>query len=174
GLHDGQTQLGSGRPGDFHLDDGVDLTRIVHDADPLRVGSDFLQQLQLGPDGSQIGGARDVGAGTLDALHQLRGDGIGHRGDENGDVLNDVRGRLGRWGSDGQNQVHAVRLELAGDGLGRCQVTLSALDVVNDVDAFRVAELAQTVDEALPSLVQGRMLDDLGNAHLDGGRLHTG
>ena len=109
--------------------------------------------------------------GPLDALHQVRSDGIGHRGDENGNVLDDMRGGLGRRGRDGQDQIDAVGLKLAGDGLRRRQVALRALNVVRDVGAFGVAQLAQTIDEPLPGLVQRGMLHDLGDAHLDGGRL---
>ena len=113
--------------------------------------------------------------GPLDAFHQLRRDGIGHGGDQDGNILDHVRGRLGRGRRDGQDQVHPVRLKLSGDGLRGRQVPLGALNVVDDVDAFRVAQLSHAINKPLPGLVERGMLDDLGDPHFDRRRMgHEG
>ncbi len=103
--------------------------------------------------------------GPLDAVHQLRGYRVGDRGNQNRDIANDLRRRLGRGRGDGQHQIHPVRGKLLRDGQRGPGVPLGAVNVVHHVSAFSVAQLGQAIDKSLPGRVQRRVLHDLRDPH---------
>ena len=126
------------------------------------MGLQLPDQLQLAGHRQHVGGAGDV-AGVQVGAH-----GVGDGGKDHGDVFvlgGGVAGH-GGGGGDAHHQVHALGGEgladLGGDGV----VEPGVLVVDLKIGALHQARLLQTLEEALPAVVQGAVLAVLGNADL--------
>ena len=146
--------------------DGVGLAGGVDDADGVGVRLQGPDQLQLAGHRQGVGGAGDV-AGVQMGAHR-----VGDGGEDHGDVLvlRGVEAGHGRVGGDAHHQVHVLGGEHLADLGGLVVVEVGVLIVHLKVGALHQAGLLQTLEEALPAVVQGAVLAVLADADqvLDG------
>ena len=123
-----------------------------------------MEQVDLVGHRGEVGGAGDVPAGLVVALHQTARGEVGDGRAHDGDLRGGRGGRLGCGGGDGEDQIHAVAHELARDGLAGGLVVLGVLLVGLIAQAGGVERL----DETLVGGIERGVLGELQDADLVG------
>ena len=145
------------------LDDGIDFTRIVQNADCLAIGLNLPNKRHLFLQRPAIVRTRHVSVRRRFLSHQLRIFKIGNRRAHDGNILRRIGHRLRRRCGNRGNQVVFPGNETIGN---RLQIGLIALRILLiDLDLVQKAAAFQGIKKALVRFIKGRMLHDLHNPY---------
>ena len=146
------------------------LTLVIQQGDVLGVGGGGEDQVQDGVGVQIVGGAGDVGAGSLQALHQAGADGVGHGGKDHGDV-GALGGGLhghGHGGGYADHQVHLVGDEVGNDLVQHGGIGVAVIIADLKGDALLLADGSQLGFDVVHDLIQGCVIHIVADANLVG------
>ena len=146
------------------------LSLVIQQADGLGVGVGGEDQVQDGVGVQIVGGAGDVGAGGVHALHQTCAHGIGHGSEDHGDlvVLGGALHGHGHGGGHADHEVNLVGNEVGDDLVHHGGVGVAVVIADVEGDALLLADGLQLGADVGHDLVQGRVVHIVADADLVG------
>ena len=146
------------------------LALVIQQGDVLGVGVGGEDQVQDGVGVQIVGGAGDVGTGSLQALHQAGADGVRHGGKDHGDV-GALGGGLhghGHGGGYADHQVHLVGDEVGNDLVQHGGIGVAVIIADLKGDALLLADGSQLGFDVVHDLIQGCVIHIVADANLVG------
>ena len=166
-LHHRKTAFFGFRFGDSGLQYGVILARGKHNAYGFRLGHELREKIELLGDGVHVVGAGHVAARSLGARHEARVNGVGHGGEEDGDIVRERGDGLRRRRGDGEHEVHLVVHEAIAHGGKVIAVRLRVLHVEDHVHALGETVVGKGLYKAFAGGIERVVGDVLQNADGD-------
>ena len=128
-LLQGDTHSGGTVPRASGFGKGNGITGTENDPEGFQVRDGFFKDLQFIFELNPVAAAGDIATRGLPAPGYSRGNGICHRGEDNGNICYLLHGPQGPLGADGEDQVHLFLLPTADELPGFVFITVSPFQI---------------------------------------------